>query len=64
MEKITVDGVTYELSALTAAARQQIANVQATDAEIQRLQSKLAMLATARAAYAEVLKAELPPSLQ
>jgi septum formation topological specificity factor MinE len=60
MNQLTIDGVVYKLDALSDAARQQLANLQVTDAEIQRLQSLLAIARTARAAYIAALKKELP----
>jgi hypothetical protein len=63
MNLITIDEIPYEIDTLSNAARQQLANVQVTDAEIQRLKSLLAIAATARAAYAAALKGELPPTV-
>jgi Family of unknown function (DUF6447) len=63
MNEITIDDVAYELDALSDAAKQQLANLQVTDAEIQRLQSLLAIATTARAAYAAALKSELPAAV-
>ncbi|MDH6147175.1 MULTISPECIES: DUF6447 family protein [Paraburkholderia] len=60
MAEITIDDVAYEIDALSDAAKQQLANLQVTDAEIQRLQSLLAIATTARVAYAAALKNELP----
>lgn len=60
MAQITIDGVAYELDALSEAARTQIANVQLADNEIQRLQMLLAITQTARSAYAAGLRNELP----
>ena len=57
--KITIDGKDYLLSSLGETARAQLRNVQATDAELRRLQVKTAIAQTARAAYAQALKAEL-----
>lgn len=64
MQEITIDGVSYQLDALSQEARQQLTNVQVTDSEIARLQAQLAMLTTARAAYASALKDVLPAQVQ
>ena len=60
MSQITIDDVVYAVDALSPAARQQIHNLQVTDAEIERLQARLAIASTARAAYAQQLMTELP----
>lgn len=60
MAQITIGNVNYELESLSEAARQQLVNVQSVDAEIQRLQTQLAIASTARAAYVAALKSELP----
>ena len=56
---ITIDGKDYALDKLSANARAQIVNLKVTDQEIARLQTQLAIVQTARAAYAQVLAAEL-----
>lgn len=61
-QKITIDGVEHDLDALTDVAREQLLNLRATDQEIARTQATLAMLQTARVAYAQVLKNELAKS--
>lgn len=63
MSTITIDDIAYEFTALSDAAKQQLTNVQVTDAEIQRLQAQLAIATTARAAYAHALKVELPSAI-
>ncbi len=62
MPQVTIDQVTFELENLSDAARAQLANVQITDSEIQRLQIQLAIAQTARIAYASALSKELPAS--
>lgn len=57
---VTIDGTAYKLDELSQNARQQLANLRAADGEIQRLERQLAMARTARSAYAQVLKQELP----
>lgn len=59
-ENITIDGTEYVLSSLPEKAQTQVANLRATDLEIAHLQRLLAIAQTARAAYANALKAELP----
>lgn len=60
--QVTVDGVTYQQSDLNNAAKVQLQQLQATEQAIAQLKRQLAIAQTARAAYAEVLKAELPES--
>ena len=57
---VTIDGTEYEISELTQNARQQLANLRAADGEIRRLERQLALARTARSAYAQILKQELP----
>jgi len=59
-QTLTIDGTDYRIADLTDAAKQQLANLQVCDQEIQRLQHQLGIAQTARAAYANALKAELP----
>jgi len=58
-QKLTFDGKEYDLDALSEAARSQVINLRATDQEIARTEALLAILQTARRAYAHVLKGEL-----
>ncbi len=60
MAEVTSDGVTYDFDTLSDKAKQEFANLQATDHEIKRLNTMLAIAGTARNAYAASLKAELP----
>lgn len=62
MTQIIIDGHPYDLESLSDSARQQLGNLQATDAEIQRLTIQLAIAQTARAAYSAALKSHLPAS--
>ena len=57
--KLTIDGVEYAADQLSEVARAQVVNLRATDQEILRLEQQLAIYRTARAAYAQTLKAEL-----
>lgn len=59
MNQVTIDGVQYELNTLSENAKQQLINLQVTDAEIARLQTQLQIVSTARMAYAAVLRAAL-----
>ena len=59
-QKVTIDGVEYAVDRLSEAARSQIVNLRVCEQEIVRLQQQLAIAQTARAAYANALKNELP----
>jgi len=59
VQTITIDGKPYPLDSLSELARNQIINLRATEQEIARAQALLAMLQTARQAYANVLKGEV-----
>ena len=62
MTTITIDNEDYVLEDLSEEARAQLASLQVTDAEIQRLQMLMAITQTARMAYANALKQALPPA--
>lgn len=57
---INIDGNDYEIESLSDAAKNQITSMRVADQEIANLQQKLALAQTARMAYANALKAELP----
>lgn len=57
--KINVDGKEYLIDDLSENAKAQLGSLRATDAEIARLEAMLAMLKTARIAYARAAKEEL-----
>ncbi len=57
---LTVNGVQYIVAGLSEEAKSQLVNVQATEAEINRLQVQLAIVQTARNAYHQALIAALP----
>ena len=59
MPIITIDNKEYDTDHLSNEAKSQLANVQLTDQEIQRLQVLLAIAQTARNAYAQALSAAL-----
>lgn len=60
MATIQIDDHTYDLDALSADARAQLASIQFVDQELARLQAQAAALQTARNAYVQALKASLP----
>tara|TARA_Y100000813_G_scaffold184295_1_gene155246 strand:+ start:270 stop:482 length:213 start_codon:yes stop_codon:yes gene_type:complete len=62
MPTITIDGVEHELEDLSNDAKAQLNALQATDIRIAQTQQELAILQTARAAYAAALQRELPAS--
>jgi hypothetical protein len=59
---ISIDGLDYPIDALSDNAKAQLASVQVVDRRIANLQEELAILQTARIAYANALKQELPTS--
>jgi hypothetical protein len=61
MGTITIDNQTYDTDSLSDEAKNQLVSLQFVDAELQRLQAQAAVLQTARTAYANALKAALPP---
>ena len=60
MRLITIDNQPYELDTLSTEARTQLQSLQFCDSELARLQAHIAVLQTARAAYAKALQAALP----
>lgn len=61
-ETINLNGNSYRSADLTEAARNQVVNIQAVDAEIARLQVQMGIAQTARNAYVAVLVGALPAS--
>lgn len=59
-QTLTIDGTDYNVADLSENARNQVMNLRVTDQEISRLQQQLAIAQTARTAYANALKDELP----
>lgn len=59
-QTLTIDGTDYNVADLSENARAQVLNLRVTDQEIQRLNQQLAIAQTARTAYANALKEELP----
>ena len=60
MTKLTFNGKDYEIDSLSADAKNQLISLQAAEAEINRLQIQIAMIQTARNAYANALQNLLP----
>lgn len=63
MAQITIDGTDYNLEDLSDNARAQLSSIQYADQEINRLNAKLALMQTARNAYARALSADLPEKM-
>lgn len=59
-QTITIDGKDYPLDSLSEAAKGQLTNLRVVDQEIARLQQQQAIAQTARNAYANALKEQLP----
>jgi len=57
---VTIDDVEYSLSELSAEVQQQLGSIQAVDRRIAGVQEELAILQTARIAYANAVKDMLP----
>lgn len=58
-QKVNVDGTEYLLDDLSEIARVQVNNIQFVDAQLQHLQSELAVSDTARIGYTNALKLEI-----
>ena len=56
---ITIDGVEYKISDLSAEVKEQLRNVRMVEQQIRRLQMEMSTAQTARAAYGSMLKAQL-----
>lgn len=61
---ITINSKDYAVAELSEAAKAQIANIQVADAEMARLQQQLALVQTARNAYAATLIAAVEAPTQ
>jgi len=57
---VTIDGKEYELEDLSDNARSQVKSLHLVDQKIAQLQTDIAIVETARNAYAAALRAELP----
>ena len=60
MPTIKIDNKEYDLDTLSDECKGQLASLQFVDQELARLQAKVAVLQTARTAYAKSLQASLP----
>ena len=60
---LTVNGIKYLVADLTEEAKTQFVNVQAAEAEVNRLQMQLAITQTARFTYQQALIAALPSKI-
>lgn len=63
MSTITIDDVEYPIESLSEEAKGQLVSLQTVDQKIAQKQQDLAILQTARNAYANRLKTLLPDSL-
>ena len=59
MANITIDGKEYDLDTISDEAKQQLASLQFTQNEIQRVTAQLAVYKTAASTYSNALKNEL-----
>lgn len=59
MHEITIDGQKYDIDKMNAETQAQVRSLQFVETEIARKHNELAVLQTARLAYAKALKAEL-----
>jgi len=57
--KVTIDGVDYDTDTMSQESRQQLEMLVMTEQKIRQLQAEVAMMQTARQAYAAALKASL-----
>lgn len=57
---LELDGQQYAIDSLNDQAKAQIGNIRTTEQEIARLQVQLGIAQTARNAYVQALKAQLP----
>lgn len=62
MPVIKIDNKDYELDTLSEETKAQLASLQFVDAELQRLNAQIAVLQTARMAYAKALNEALSAS--
>lgn len=57
--KVRIDNVDYQIADLPAEVRAQLASIQAVDRRIAHLQEEMAILQTARSAYANAVKSHV-----
>jgi len=60
MQTINIDGVDYDAAKRSPEAIAQLGSIRFVDQELERLQAQVAVLQTARLAYAKALKELLP----
>ena len=60
VQSINIDGVDYDAAKLSPEALAQLGSIRFVDQEFERLQAQMAVLQTARLAYAKALKELLP----
>lgn len=60
MAKVTIDNKEYDSDALSGDARDNVLNIRFCDAKLTDLRREMAMVQTARNAYASVLQGQLP----
>ena len=60
VQSINIDGVDYDAAKLSPEAMAQLGSIRFVDQELERLQAQMAVLQTARLAYAKALKELLP----
>lgn len=60
MPKITIDDIEYNTEDLTDNGKAQLASLQFLETQMNKLKSELAVYQTARIAYVNALKGELP----
>lgn len=63
-QTITIDGTEYNAADLSEKAQHQVTTLRITDQEIAKLKQQLAIYQTARTAYANALKDELPEKVE
>lgn len=59
MAMIKIDGTEYDTESLSEGAKSQLMNLQVVDQKIAATQQEIAIMQTARNAYAQALQAEL-----
>jgi hypothetical protein len=59
-QSITIDNIEYPIADLNDNAKAQVTNLRIIDQKIAQTQQDLAIYQTARSAYAQALKKELP----
>ena len=64
MAKITIDNKEYETDQFSDETKAQLNSLNFVDQELARLQAQIAVLQTARVAYANVLKTTLPATTE